>query len=525
MVRRIKAKLVLRLRAEGLTGRQIAAQGMSRHSVSAVLDAADREGVGWDDVAELDEANVYARLFPGRGEHESVHAQPDWDKVHRELARVGVTLKLLHGEYVDACRAKGETAMGYDRFCKTYQRHVLVIGAASRVGHKAGQTVEVDWSGKTMQLSDPVTGQATRVYLFVATLPFSRYSFVEPTLDMKQDTWLRANTAMFDWFGGSVPRIVPDNLKSAVTKADRHSPVINETYQAMCRYYHVTPFPARPYKPKDKPRAEGAVLLAQRRILFVLRRRKFFSLEEANREIRVLLDRLNHKPFQKREGSRFSQWQECELPALQALPATPYEVAEWGKVRAGMDYHVLIDRHYYSVPYQLRGREFEYRMTDKAIDLICKGKTVVLHQRSNKAGGTTTLDEHKSPAHQAVQQTDEDALSWAAEVGPNTVEVMRLQLGKGNAHLMVYRITQSMKSLAKAHTPSRLEEACTYALANRITDVPSIRNILSKQLDKLFSPSSSAAEDSAAHKVIHENIRGAQYYDHILNSDEEKQSC
>ena len=156
MVRRIKAKLVLRLRAEGLTGRQIAAQGMSRHSVSAVLDAADREGVGWDDVAELDEANVYARLFPGRGEHESVHAQPDWDKVHRELARVGVTLKLLHGEYVDACRAKGETAMGYDRFCKTYQRHVLVIGAASRVGHKAGQTVEVDWSGKTMQLSDPV---------------------------------------------------------------------------------------------------------------------------------------------------------------------------------------------------------------------------------------------------------------------------------------------------------------------------------------------------------------------------------
>ena len=212
MVRRIKAKLVLRLRAEGLTGRQIAAQGMSRHSVSAVLDAADREGVGWDDVAELDEADVYARLFPGRGEHESVHAQPDWDKVHRELARVGVTLKLLHGEYVDACRAKGETAMGYDRFCKTYQRHVLVIGAASRVGHKAGQTVEVDWSGKTMQLSDPVTGQATRVYLFVATLPFSRYSFVEPALDMKQDTWLRANTAMFDWFGGSVPRIVPDNL-------------------------------------------------------------------------------------------------------------------------------------------------------------------------------------------------------------------------------------------------------------------------------------------------------------------------
>jgi hypothetical protein len=115
MVRKIKAKLVLRLRAEGLTGRQIAAQGMSRTSVAAVIDAADRVGIGWDDVADLDEVDVYARLFPGRGEHDSVHAQPDWEKVHRELARVGVTLKLLHGEYVDACRAKGETAMGYDR--------------------------------------------------------------------------------------------------------------------------------------------------------------------------------------------------------------------------------------------------------------------------------------------------------------------------------------------------------------------------------------------------------------------------
>ena len=205
MVRKIRAKLVLRLRAEGLSGRQIAAQGMSRTSVAAVLEAADREGVDFDAVAGLDEAAVYARLFPGRGEHESVHAQPDWDRVHRELARVGVTLKLLHGEYVDTCRAAGETAMGYDRFCKTYQRHVLIAGAASRVGHKAGQTVEVDWSGKTMQLTDPVTGQQTRVYLFVGTLPFSRYAFVEPTLDMKQDTWLRAHVAMFDWFGGSVP--------------------------------------------------------------------------------------------------------------------------------------------------------------------------------------------------------------------------------------------------------------------------------------------------------------------------------
>lgn len=204
MVRKIKAKLVLRLRADSFSSRQIEARGMSRHSVIAVLEAADREGISWDDVAELDDTVVCARLFPGRGEHESVHAQPDWEQVHRELARVGVTLKLLHGEYVDACQADGSTAMGYDRFCKTYQQHALVAGAASRVGHKAAQTVEVDWSGKTMALTDPVTGQQARVYLFVAALPFSRFAFVEPALDMRQDTWLRAHVAMFDWLGGSV---------------------------------------------------------------------------------------------------------------------------------------------------------------------------------------------------------------------------------------------------------------------------------------------------------------------------------
>ena len=202
MVRKIRAKLVLQLRAEDLSGRAIAAsQSMSRKSITAVLEAADAAGVGWDDIADRSDGEVYALLFPGRGEHQSVFVQPDWERVHKELARVGVTLKLLHGEYADECAAKSAPAMGYDRFCRTYQRHVLVTGAASRVGHKAGQTVEVDWSGPTMQLHDPFTGKATTVYLFVGCFPFSRYAFVEPTLDMKQDTWLRAHVAMLTDLG------------------------------------------------------------------------------------------------------------------------------------------------------------------------------------------------------------------------------------------------------------------------------------------------------------------------------------
>ncbi|MDN6521611.1 MAG: IS21 family transposase, partial [Yaniella sp.] len=239
MIRKIRAKLVLQLRAEGLSARAIAAsQGMSRKSVTAVLEAADAAGLSWDDVKDRADSDVYALVFPGRGEHQSVFAQPDWESVHKELARVGVTLKLLHGEYTDTCLTTGAPAMGYDRFCRTYQRHVLVTGAASRVGHKAGQTVEVDWSGPTMQVHDLASGKASTVYLFVGCLPFSRYGFVEPAVDMKQDTWLRAHVAMFEAFGGSVPRLVPDNLKTGVIKHPREGEVVlNDAYREMAGHY------------------------------------------------------------------------------------------------------------------------------------------------------------------------------------------------------------------------------------------------------------------------------------------------
>ena len=190
----------------------------------------------------------------GAVEHHSVFAQPDWEQVHKELARVGVTLKLLHSEYADDCAAARAPAMGYDRFCRTYQRHVLVTGAASRVGHKAGQTIEVDWSGPTMQLHDPATGRTRMVYLFVGCLPFSRYAFVEPALDMKQDTWLRAHVAMFEAFGGSSPRIVPDNLKTGVLKHPREGEIVlNDAYREMAAHYRAAVLPGRTRAPKDYP--------------------------------------------------------------------------------------------------------------------------------------------------------------------------------------------------------------------------------------------------------------------------------
>ena len=514
MVRRIKAKLVLRLRAEGLTGRQIAAQGMSRHSVSAVLDAADREGVGWDDVAELDEADVYARLFPGRGEHESVHAQPDWDKVHRELARVGVTLKLLHGEYVDACRAKGETAMGYDRFCKTYQRHVLVIGAASRVGHKAGQTVEVDWSGKTMQLSDPVTGQATRVYLFVATLPFSRYSFVEPTLDMKQDTWLRANTAMFDWFGGSVPRIVPDNLKAGVIKHPAEGEVVlNDAYRELAAHYSAAVLPGRVKKPKDKPSVEGTVGNVATVVIAALRDRTFASLPELRAAVYERVAAYNAKPFQKRAGSRLSVFEGEEKPLLRPLPQVPFEISQWlcGR-KVQKNGHVVFERNFYSVPYENIGRSVDLRITDTTLEVFAGDQRLTSHLLA-PAGVVNEYRTHDSdlPDGPRYQQMDpQRAREWAARIGENTTTIVNRifesvpvdEQGLGAA-LAVLRLT-------RRYSATRVEAAAGIALDSRVRSprYAHLRPILDSNQDQRgrgpwFEP---ADEEPAGY------VRGADYY-------------
>ena len=514
MVRRIKAKGAYTLPGGGPGGGRIGARCLSRRAVPAVLHAADREGVGWDDVAELDEADVYARLFPGRGEHESVHAQPDWDKVHRELARVGVTLKLLHGEYVDACRAKGETAMGYDRFCKTYQRHVLVIGAASRVGHKAGQTVEVDWSGKTMQLSDPVTGQATRVYLFVATLPFSRYSFVEPTLDMKQDTWLRANTAMFDWFGGSVPRIVPDNLKAGVIKHPAEGEVVlNDAYRELAAHYSAAVLPGRVKKPKDKPSVEGTVGNVATVVIAALRDRTFATLPELRAAVNERVAAYNAKPFQKRAGSRLSVFEGEEKPLLRPLPQVPFEISQWlyGR-KVQKNGHVVFERNFYSVPYENIGRSVDLRITDTTLEVFAGDQRLTSHLLA-PAGVVNEYRTHDSdlPDGPRYQQMDpQRAREWAARIGENTTTIVNRifesvpvdEQGLGAA-LAVLRLT-------RRYSATRVEAAAGIALDARVRSprYAHLRPILDSNQDQRgrgpwFEP---ADEEPAGY------VRGADYY-------------
>lgn len=515
MVRKIKAKLVLRLRSEGFSARQIAAQGMSRHSVAAVIDAADREGIDFDDVADLDDAAVYARLFPGRGKHESVHAQPDWEQVHRELARVGVTLKLLHGEYVDTCRADGATAMGYDRFCKAYQQHVLIAGAASRVGHKAGQSVEVDWSGKTMQLTDPVTDSATRVFLFVATLPFSRYAFVEPTLDMRQDTWLRAHVSMFAWFSGSVPRIVPDNLKTGVLKHPAEGEVVlNDAYRELAAHYSAAVLPGRVKKPKDKASVEGTVGNIATWVIASLRDRRFATLPELRAAVYERVAAYNAEPFQKRAGSRLSVFEAEEKSLLRPLPAAPFEISRWVyRRRVQKNGHVVFERNFYSVPYPHIGRAVDLRITDTTIEVFAGQERLTSHLLA-PIGAFNDYRTHDSdlPDGPRYRHWDTERVrEWAARIGENTTTVVNRIFEsvpvdeKGlDAALAVLRLT-------RRYSASRVEAAAEIALASRVRSprYAHLRPILETRQDH-HGDDSPWAKPAMAEPAGY--VRGADYY-------------
>ena len=512
MVRKIKAKLILQLRNQGLSRRAIeSAQGMSRHSIQSVLDAAERLGLGWDDVAEQSEAEVYSTLFPGRGVHESVFAQPDWARVHAELARVGVTLKLLHQEYVDAT-SMAQATMSYDRFCRLYGEHAAVSGATSRVGHKAGRSIEVDWSGPTMGLLDPTTGEVSTVYLFVACLPFSRYAFVEATLDMRQESWLRAHTAMFAFFGGSVPRLVPDNLKTGVISHPREGEVVlNDAYREMAAHYSAAVLPGRVRHPRDKSSTENTVAHVATWVIAALRHETFTSLAQLRTRMRQQIDAYNREPFQKRTGSRWSVFTTEELTLLQALPAVPFEISTWSyKRKVNKNAHVVWARNFYSVPFSQIGALVDLRATDTMLEVYRNDERLTSHVM---LPGTTSnqyqTNEADLPEGRSYQAWDRARIEdWAARMGPATVTV----IGK------IFEVTSieeagldpalAVLRLSRRFSAARVEAACQMALRGPIRSprYAHLRPILDTGQDKTGLVPDEPASDEGGY------VRGSAYY-------------
>ncbi|WP_332854846.1 IS21 family transposase [Duganella sp. S19_KUP01_CR8] len=489
--------------------------GVGRSAVHAVKKRFDLAGLTWPLTAEIDDIMLERALYPGQAPGPSGLAPPiDFGAVHESLKAKGATLATLHHEWLE--QHPDLSPISYSHYCKLYQIFKKSLQISMRRIDAYGEVAYVDYSGLTMAVTNADTGEISQVQIFVGVLGASNYTYCEASATQRSRDWIASHVRMFEYFGGVPHVVVPDNLKAAVNKADRFSPVINETYLAMCRYYGTNPFPARAYKPRDKSKAESGVLLAQRWILFVLRRHKFFSIAELNREIASLLQKLNARKFQKLAGSRFSRWLEHERSALLPLPSQRYELSEWGKVRAGQDYHISIEEHFYSVPFQFKGRELETRLTEHTLDIICQGKVIATHTRSYLVGGTSTNPAHRPASHKAVANwTEEEAMSWAATVGPSAQAMLKQQLAKTRGHHFGYRITEAMRSLGKNYGRERLEAVCLYALAHKVSGTEDLRNIISKKLDLLLPDE---IVGNSVNETDHENIRGAGHYERLLNS-------
>ncbi|MHB8169618.1 MAG: IS21 family transposase [Thermoleophilia bacterium] len=502
-----KIKEILRLKALGLTNRQIAASVNAAHStVNEYIRRAEVVGISWQSASQVDEAELQARLFK-KPQLPARRAEPDFAYINQELKRKGVTLKLLWQEYLD----QNPDGYRYTQFCHLYKNFAGHGKPVMRQSYKAGEKMFVDYAGQTMPITNPVTGEVSEAQIFVAALGASNFTFAEATESQDLFSWIGSHTRAFSFFGGVPGVLVPDNLRAGVSKSCRYEPDLNPTYAEMAAHYGIAVIPARVRKPRDKAKVEAAVLIVERQILAPLRNHTFFSTAELNRAMRPLLEKLNQKPFAKLEGSRALVFETLEKPALGSLPVRPYEFAIFKKARVNIDYHIEVERHFYSVPYQLVGRQLDVRLTAGVVEVLGNGKRIASHRRSHVRGGYSTKDEHRPPAHRHYQKwPPERLIAWAGKTGPETAGLAQAILQRKKHPEQGYRSCQGLIRLTNKYPAERMEAACRLALVAGAHSYKSVKSILEKNLDQLSGETETGQKQLPIN--LHDNVRGKDYY-------------
>ncbi len=503
-----KIKEILKLNFENVSNREISRRlRIGAASVSRYLARAKAAGLVWPLSHDWSEEKIYSLLFPVENKN-TTYPLPDFGKVHKELKRKGVTLMLLWFEY----QRQNPNGYSYSRFCELYQSFIGKRNPSMRQMHRAGEKCFVDYSGLTVPWTDKATGEIHHAQIFVAVLGASNYTFIEASADQSLLSWIQSHVRAFNFFAGTPLCLVPDNLRSGVTKAHLYDPDINRTYQDMADHYHVAIVPARVRSPKDKPKVEVGVQGIQRWILAPLRDVTFFSVQEINDAIKPLLTAYNEKPFYELEGSRYSQYLEIDKPALKALPSTPYTYAEWKKARSGSDYHVAVNKHYYSIPHQYLKENIDVRITATTIECFYKGTRIALHQRSYKPGHTT-IHEHMPSKHQEYADwTPERMYQWAKSIGPNTAKLIQALTDTHKIPEQSFRSCFGILRMSKTYGPERLENASIRALHFGAIRYKNIESILKSGLDKQPLPLPASESTAANPTRLHDNIRGSKYY-------------
>ncbi len=507
-----KIKDILRLKYDAkLPLRQIALSlSLSLGAVSKYLKRAEAAGLLWPLPEDMSDHQLLALLQPGRKAAVSrAFAEPDFVEMQRELKRKGMTRQLLWEEYA---QAHPVAHYSYSRFTVLFRRWRSKQQLSMRQHHRVGEKLFVDYCGPTIAVVNPDSGELREAQVFVAVLGASSYTYAEATWSQSLPDWIGSHVRAFTFYGGVPEVVVPDNLKSAVSKACRYDPDLNPTYSQLAEHYGVAVIPARPYKPKDKAKAEVGVQLVERWIMMRLRKQTFFTLAALNQAIRFLLDELNRRAFKKRPGCRREQFERLDKPALKPLPDSPYEYREIKKARVHLDYHVEYDGHYYSVPYQLVKQEVMIHAGQTTLTILHNSKQVALHARAHTKGSHSTDPNHMAKAHRKHQEwSPQRFLSWAEKIGPHARTVVQHQLESRRHPEHGYRACLGLLSLAKKYSQARLEAACQRAQHISAMNYKSIASILSKSLDKV--PLQETETDTQTSLPLeHDNVRGADYY-------------
>ncbi|MBA3844351.1 MAG: IS21 family transposase [Actinobacteria bacterium] len=495
----VRQKLLL-----GRPHRAISASvGVSVGAVSLALTRVTDAELTWEAVQQLDDAELEARLYPSVIAA-AARPEPDCTWIHRERRRAGVTLELLHHEYLE----QHPGGLRYTTFCDRYRDWMGRRGLVMRQVHIAGDKGFVDYSGKKPRIVDPTTGEVTEVELFVATLGASNLTYAEATYTQRGADWIASHVRTFEYFGGVPSALVPDQLKSGVTRACRYEPEVQRTYEELAQHYGTTVMPARPMHPRDKAKVEVAVQIAQRWLLARMRDEVFHSLGALNARLRELLVDLNGREMRRYGKSRRALFEEIERAALRPLPGERFEYADWQRARVNIDYHVAVAEHFYSVPYRLVHEEVEARLTADVVEILHGRVRVAAHRRSRAKGGFTTLTEHMPSAHRAhAEWTPSRIVAWSAKVGPATRDLCEAILAERPHPEQGFRSCLGILRLGKRYGEARLEAACGRAIRVRARSYRHVESILKNGLDRVVT-----ADEQTSPPLVHENVRGRDYY-------------
>lgn len=501
-----KFREILRLYELGYNQSEISRScHIARSTVQDYLRRAQANALKFEQVANWSDGDLKQALGKNQRDYGAQEESIDYQDVHRELQRKGVTLALLWQEGHDENR----WSISYSSFCRRYRKWKGRNKVAMRQVYQGGDKLFVDYSGLKAKLSDRKTGEEQEVEIFVACLGASNYTYAEATVSQSLENWIGSHQRALSFFGG-VPRcIVPDNLKSGVSRACHYDPEINRSYQSFAEHYGVAILPARPKAPRDKAKVEKAVQEVERRILAPLRHQAFHSLAELNGAIQDRLAKLNNRQMKSYGLSRRGLFEQVEQSALRPLPAYEFIFAQWKQAKVNLDYHIEVERHYYSVPYQYVRHSVMVKLSESLVEIFHQNQRIACHKRSRARFRHSTKAEHMPPEHWAYKsQSREKFTAWAQSVGPQTVKQVDAIFEQKTYDEQAFRSVRGVQHLQSTYGQERLEAACAKANALGIVGQKHLRSMLKARLEAEPLP------DSEPHIIPshHDNVRGQAYF-------------